>query len=325
MLIKDIGGEVKLIEKLAGMIPQQHDEVLVGIGDDAAVLKITGDPQNYLLVTTDTLVANDHFNTAWSSAEQIGNKSVECNVSDIAAMGGTPTFMFISLILTSSTTVEWSEELYRGIADSCKKFNIAILGGDTTHGPVETINITLFGKVSKENLCLRSHAVPGDLLAVTGQLGASTAGLQYLRNNIPLPTYLREKHITPKCRLETAKKIAPYVHAMIDISDGLASEVNHICTQSETGALIHADKIPLHGEVIKAGKTLGIDPLNFALNGGEDFELLFSVNEKNLEKLNQTGETYHIIGRITDLAQGCFIQTEDGKKIPLKGGYDHFS
>jgi thiamine-monophosphate kinase len=324
MLIKDIGGEVNLIEKLAGIVTQNHDEVIMGIGDDAAVLKIAGDRQHYMLVTTDTLVGNDHFNISWSSAQEIGNKSVECNVSDIAAMGGFPTFMFISLVLMPDTTVEWSEALYHGIADSCKKYNIVILGGDTTHGPVETINITLFGKVAKENLCLRSHAKAGDILAVTGPLGGSTAGLYYLRNKIPLPPYLREKHITPKCRLHTAQKIAPFVHAMIDISDGLASEVKHICKQSKTGAIIHADKIPLHDEVIKAGQKLNVDPVEFALNGGEDFELLFSINENDLEKLNQTGESYYIIGKITSQDQGCFIQTEKGKKVPLKGGYDHF-
>jgi thiamine-monophosphate kinase len=324
MLIKEFGGEVALIEKLAETLHQKHQELVVGIGDDAAVLTVAGDKQNYLLVTTDTLVANDHFNTEWSTAEQIGHKSVECNVSDIAAMGGIPSFMFISLVLTPATTVKWIKQLYQGIRAACNKYKIIVAGGDTTHGNVETINITLLGKVSKKNLCLRSQAKVGDLLAVTGQLGASAAGLYYLRNNIALTPHLREKHLNPKCRLAEAQKIAPFVHAMIDISDGLASEVNHICRQSNTGATILTKNIPLHAEVKKAGEKLGIDPIHFALNGGEDFELLFTIKKSNLKKLDQSGITYFIIGRITEKKQGTVLVAESGETIPLKGGYDHF-
>jgi thiamine-monophosphate kinase len=324
MLIKEIGGEVALIEKLAAMVAQKNRELLVGIGDDAAVLTIAGDKQHYLLVTTDTLVAGDHFNPSWSSAEQIGIKSVECNISDIAAMGGAPAFMFISLVLTPATRVEWVEELYHGIADTCKKYQVTVAGGDTTHGPAETINITLLGRVSKKNLCLRSQAQPGDILAVTGMLGGSSAGLHLLRKDLPLSPYLREKHLNPKCRLDAAQKIAPLVHAMIDISDGLASEVNHICRQSNTGACIRVKDIPLHEEIKIAGKKLGVDPIEFALNGGEDFELLFSTNEKNLTRIDRTGLSYYIVGKITDREQGCVLIQESGEKVPLKGGYDHF-
>jgi thiamine-monophosphate kinase len=324
MLIREIGGEVVLIEKLAKLVPQKHKELLTGIGDDAAVIKMANDKQNYLLVTTDTLIANDHFNTRWSTAEQIGHKSVECNVSDIAAMGGTPTLMFISLVLTPATTLEWVENLYHGIQAACNRYKIVVAGGDTTHGQVETINITLLGKVFKKNLCLRSHAEPGDILAVSGQLGASAAGLSCLRKNIPLTPHLQKKHLNPKCRLAAAQKIAPFVHAMIDISDGLASEVNHICKQSNTGAYILAKDIPLHAEVKKAGAKLGVDPLDFALNGGEDFELLFSINENNLKQLDKTGLPYFIVGKITNKDRECVLIRESGERIPLKGGYDHF-
>ena len=324
MLIKEFGGEVALIEKLAKTIRHRDQNLVVGIGDDAAVLTAQGDKQNYLLITTDTLVADDHFNTGWSTAEQIGHKSVECNVSDIAAMGGIPTIMFISLVLTPATTLEWVEELYHGMQTACKRYHIVIAGGDTTHGPVEMISITLLGKVTKKNLCLRSQAQAGDLLVVTGQLGASAAGLTRLQKKIKLSPHLREKHLNPRCRLDAARKIAPFVNAMIDISDGLASEVNHICRQSNTGATILAKDIPLHAEVKKTAKKFGTDPLHFALNGGEDFELLFTIKRRHLKKLERSGLSYFIIGKITEKNQGIVLITESGKTVPLKGGYDHF-
>ena len=324
MLIKDAGGEFALIERLREIVPSRHPEVLVGIGDDAAVIRINEGQNPFMLVTTDTLVADDHFNTRWAKPEQIGIKTVECNVSDIAAMGGVPTFMFVSLVLTPETTLEWTEGLYRGMADSCGRHGVITAGGDTTHGKVETISITLLGRVSPENLCLRSHAMPGYCIAVTGRLGASTAALNLLRKNLPVTSYLLEKHLTPRCRLDASQLLAPIVHAMIDISDGLASEVNHVCRQSGVGAEVFAKDIPLHPDVIDAGRTLGIPPADFALNGGEDFELLFTISPENLYKLKQTGLSYYQVGRITDRGEAAFLVTESGDKIPLKGGYNHF-
>ncbi|CAN2041085.1 Thiamine-monophosphate kinase [Candidatus Magnetomoraceae bacterium gMMP-15] len=323
MLIKDIGGEFALIKELSSIIPSTSQDILVGIGDDAAVLKLNHKSNEYMIVTTDTLVENDHFNTLWSTPEQIGIKSIECNVSDIAAMGGTPNFMFISLVLTPDTTVEWTKGLYKGMAESCKKHGVITAGGDTTHGTVKTISITLMGSVSKNKLCLRSHAKPGDLIAVTGNLGASTAALKLLKQNLPVSPYLLKKHLTPCCRLDASQKLAPIVNAMIDISDGLASEVNHICMQSNVSACINAEDIPLHNDVKDAGKTLNILPENFALNGGEDFELLFTISPENLDKLKNKKLIYYIVGKITS-GSNSFLVTKSKDKIPLKGGYNHF-
>ncbi|MBN1932670.1 MAG: thiamine-phosphate kinase [Desulfobacterales bacterium] len=325
MLIKDAGGEFALIQRLSRIIPSNHDTIVAGIGDDAAVIKINPKDDQYLLVTTDTLVANDHFKTVWAKPEQIGIKTIECNVSDIAAMGGIPTYMFISLVLTPKTTVEWTERLYSGMALSCKKHNIITAGGDTTHGEVEVISITLLGTVSSKNLCLRSQAQPGDWIAVTGALGASSAGLNLLSRDLPVSSYLLEKHLSPHCRLDAAQHLAPIVNAMIDISDGLSSEINHICFQSKVGAQIFAESIPLHPDVIEAGKTLGQAPIDFALNGGEDYELLFTIAPENFNKLKQTGLKYYIVGKITDTEEGCYLITESENKIKLQGGYNHFT
>lgn len=323
MLIKELGGEFSLIEKLGRIVPSSGKDVVTGIGDDAAVIRKPNDGDGYLLVTTDTLVAGDHFNTSWSQPEQIGIKAAECNVSDIAAMGGLPEFMFVSLVLTPDTSVEWVEGLYRGLAESCGRRNVAVIGGDTTHGPVETVSITLLGSVSSQNLCLREHAKPGDLLAVTGPLGASSACLALLRRELPASEYLLEKHLTPTCRLDASKKIAPIVNAMIDISDGLASEVNHICSRSGVGAFVTEKDIPLHPDVVEAGHRLGKNPAHFALNGGEDFELLFTVPPEKLHEIDNTGTEYTIVGEITPQDKGGHLATASGN-IPLEGGYNHF-
>ncbi|MBC8185543.1 thiamine-phosphate kinase [candidate division KSB1 bacterium] len=324
MQINELGGEFALIKKLTNIIPSQSKDVLVGIGDDAAVIKSPNNKNQFLLITTDILVEGEHFNKSWSTPEQIGIKSIECNVSDIAAMGGLPTFLVVSLVIPPSTNVEWCERLYQGFAYACNRYGIIIVGGDTTQGSVETINITLLGKVSDKNLCLRSNAKPGDILAVTGELGASSAGLNLLKSNLPITPYLEKKHLTPECRLDAAKDLAPAVNAMIDISDGLASEVNHICDNSNVGAVINEKDIPVHQDVLNAGKTLNKQTREFVLNGGEDFELLFSISKLDLEKLKQTGVKYYPIGEIINPGEGRFLITKNNNKIPLLGGFKHF-
>jgi len=324
MQIKELGGEFELIKKLTNIIPSQSKDVLLGIGDDAAVIRMPINNNQFLLITTDILVEGEHFNKSWSTPEQIGIKSIECNVSDIAAMGGVPTYLAISLVIPPSTDVEWCERLYQGFAESCNRYGIIIVGGDTTQGSAAIINITLLGSVTDKNLCLRSHAKLGDILAVTGKLGASSAGLQLLKNKLLLPPYLEKKHFTPKCRLDAAKKLAPFVNAMIDISDGLASEVNHICSNSKVGAIINEKDIPLHEDVLNAGKKLNKNANEFALKGGEDFELLFSISPSNLDKIKQTGVKFYIIGEITEPGDGCILITKSGDKCSLQGGFNHF-
>lgn len=323
MNIEELGGEFALIDRLAEIIPSDHASLIAGVGDDAAVIRTSPEPAPYLLVTTDILVEHRHFTSKWAKPEQIGIKAAECNISDIAAMGGRPTWMFISLVLTKQTEVAWTEKLYSGISASCRRHGVIVAGGDTTQGPVNTINITLLGTVSQENLCLRSHAKPGDHLMVTGSLGASAAALSLKEQGYPPTDYLLEKHLSPGCRLDVSDVIAPLANAMIDISDGLGSEVRHICCQSNVGAEILTDAIPIHDDVRAAGKALGLDPMDFALYGGEDFELLFSIAEEKVQSLIKTGVSFHSVGKITEEKYDTILVTA-GEKHPLLRGYDHF-
>jgi len=325
MKIHDIGGEFALIDRLARQSPVIHPDLVAGIGDDAAVIGGSFPNGDYLLVTTDMLVETSHFRRDWATPVQVGIKSVACNVSDIAAMGGTPTFMFVSLALTADTDVAWVETLYRGMAEACRRYGVVLAGGDTTHGVVTTISITLLGRVSPENLRLRSHASPGELLCVTGPLGGSAAGLAMLVAGLDPPNDLREKHLAPGCRLDVSPVIAPVARAMIDISDGLAAEVNHICDQSGTGAEIIVADIPIDPAVRDAARLTGKDPIEFALSGGEDFELLFSISPRNRQLLEEKGVQVTAVGRVTDATSGHMLLYPDGRKAALTGGYDHFT
>lgn len=325
MKIHDIGGEFALIDRLARKSLTSHADLVAGIGDDAAVIGGVFPNGDYLLVTTDMLVEESHFRRDWATPQQIGTKSVACNVSDIAAMGGVPTFMFVSLALAPDTCVDWVEALYQGMADACHRYGVVLAGGDTTHGRLSVISITLLGRAAPGHLRLRSHARPGDLLCVTGPLGGSAAGLAMFVSGLTPPTYLREKHLVPECRLDVSSQIAPLAGAMIDISDGLAAEVNHICDQSGTGAEVVAAQIPIHPTVRDAARLTGKDPLDFALSGGEDFELLFSINAEKRRFLEEKKIPAVVVGRVTDAASGRLLLLPDGKRISLSGGYNHFS
>ena len=322
MKIKEIGGEFALIERLCRGISQKN--VVVGIGDDCAVLDF--DEQYYLLVTTDMLVEKDHFRLEWYTPYQIGKKAMEANVSDIAAMGGFPETSFIAVSLTDNIEVEFMDELYNGMKKVCDRFDFVIAGGDTTHGSVLTLAITMIGKVEKVKLCLRSHARVGDLICVSGDLGKSWAGLELLLNEIkpnnPLLKKALLEHLEPTCRMDIARDLAPHVNAMIDVSDGLASEVNHICERSGTGAVVYKERIPLSASTKEVAKVLGKDPYHWALNGGEDFELLFTVPEKGLDKIKHLSPV--VVGKIKEKEEGTYLLDEKGKKMRLKGGYDHF-
>lgn len=324
MKIQDIGGEFALIDRICRIPSVQNPDLIMGVGDDAAVLRVAPDPAPYQLVTTDILVADRHFSIRWATPEQIGIKAAECNLSDIAAMGGTPTWMFVSLVLSADTSVEWAEGLYAGLARSCQNHGVVVAGGDTALGEVNTISITLLGTVPPECLCLRSHARPGDRILVTGPLGGSAAGLALLSQNREVSSYLRHKHLTPTCRLDAATSLGALANAMIDISDGLGSEVHHICNQSRVGAVVHADKIPLHADVRAAAQNLDTDPVGLALSGGEDFELLFTLSPENKEALAATGLEVHEVGVITEPDDGIVLLRSDEGPTPLPGGYDHF-
>ena len=325
MKIKDIGGEFALIDRLSRIAAVGHPNLVQGIGDDAAVIRSAPAPAPYLLATTDILVEDRHFKRQWARPEQIGMKSVECNVSDIAAMGGKPTWMFISLVLSDEVDLSWSENLYEGIARACRRHHVFLAGGDTTRGEKIVINISLLGEVAEDRLCLRSQARVGDRLMVTGTLGASSAALSLLQARIQPSQYLLDKHLTPTCRLSEAQIIAPLAHAMIDISDGLGSEVHHICQCSGVSARLEASTIPLHADVTAAASLLGVAALDFALSGGEDFELLFSIAPGKIDALKKTGVPFHDVGEITAGPGTPVIASASGHCIILPGGFDHFA
>ena len=325
MKIKDIGGEFALIQRLADRVPGRSSTLVTGIGDDAAVIETAPPPAPLLLVTTDMLVENCHFKAQWATPRQIGIKAAECNASDIAAMGGRPSWMFVSLCLRSDCDVEWPEALYDGIAASCRSHGIVMAGGDTTRGSSNMVSITLLGQVERGHLTLRSGAQHGDILMVSGKLGASAAALGLLAQGKQPDPDLLAKHLTPTCRLDISAAIAPLANAMIDVSDGVGSDLRHICNQSGVSAEIDAQRLPIHPAVFPAAEDLGVRPLDLALTGGEDYELLFSVSPEVLPRLTSLKLDCHAIGRILPGEDPPVLIGEDGKKRPLVKGFDHFS
>lgn len=319
MRIADIGGEFALIKRLTSK--KLNDEnVIKGIGDDCAVLKYTRD--KYLLVTTDMLVENDHFSLKWYTPYQVGMKVMESNVSDIVAMAGTPKYAFLSMSIKKDTPVEFMDEFYKGLYESAEKHGVLLIGGDTTHGTEYVFNLTLLGEVDKSLLRLRSMAKKGDLICVTGNLGGSTAGLELLLRG--KYGYLKD-HLEPKSRTaREGRTIAKYANAMIDVSDGLAPEVRHICEESSVGARIYYEKIPLSKTTIESAKMVSLNPYDFALYGGEDFELVFTLPNENIDMLRKEFSDFTIVGEVLEKGEGIYILKEN-KRLEVKRGYDHFT
>ncbi|MEM5871385.1 MAG: thiamine-phosphate kinase [Candidatus Aenigmatarchaeota archaeon] len=318
MKIKDIGGEFALIKRVSRTIKDRN--VLTQIGDDTAVIKIGN---KIILATTDTLVEDDHFKIEWFSPYQIGKKAMEINVSDIAAMGGIPKYALISLCLKKDSEVEFVDELYKGIYDVAKKYRFSIIGGNMTHGRQIVIDVAMLGETKKP--ILRSGAKIGDVICVTGDLGKSKAGLELFRKYGEEAKKCKEvkPYLEPKARLDESKIISKFANSMIDVSDGLASEVRHICELSRVGAVIFANKIPIATSTKKIADLLGMNPLDFALYGGEDFELVFTVSEKKLKILERYLNNFSIIGKILPKKYGIFL-VNNGKRINFGSGYDHF-
>ena len=308
-----LSGEFDLIKHIAASPIRK--EVICGIGDDAAVIKYGN---KYLLVTTDTIVEDDHFSFSYFTPEQIGIKAIESNFSDIAAMGGKPLYVLVSLVLKSDSTMHTVEGIYKGMRKRCKKYNVDIIGGDTTHGDVNVITITLIGETDKKHLCMRKDANPGDLIFITGLLGASTAGLHLFRKGIKGFEVTKKCHTTPQSRLDVSWEIAGYANAMEDVSDGLASELRNISEQSKCGAIIYADKVPIHKQTHMAAQACGEDALDFALYGGEDFELVYTVPRERSKKAYGCCVGEIIKGR------DVYLGKDERLTKFSKFGYDHF-
>ncbi|MBI2650191.1 thiamine-phosphate kinase [Candidatus Woesearchaeota archaeon] len=318
MKIKDIGGEFGLIERIRKKVKTHSKEMIAGIGDDAAVLK--HDKNSYLLFTTDMLVENAHFSLKHWTPEQIGMKAIEQNVSDIAAMGGLPKFAVVSLALPDNIDVEFVDKLYNGLNKKSKKYKIDIVGGNITHSKEIVVSIALIGFVEKKYLALRSGAKINDLVFCSGDAGKSAVGLELLRNNLKGKSI--KKHLEPKSRLDLARKLMKIgVNSMIDVSDGVASEVKHICKESNVGAVIYASSIPISKDTVIDARKFKKNAIDFALYGGEDFELVFTAPENKLKQLKK--HDVAAIGRVVGKKYGVKL-IKNNKKYNLENGFDHF-
>ena len=311
-------GEFGLIKRISRKIKDKN--VRTQIGDDTAVIKIGG---KFVLFTTDTLVEDDHFSLKWSSPFQIGKKAMEINVSDIAAMGGEPKYALLSLCLKRDERVEWVDELYRGIYSVARRYGFEIVGGNVTHGKQTVIDVSMLGETKKP--VLRSKAKVNDLICVTGDLGKSKAGLELLKKfgKRAKRFVISKSHLEPRARLKESRIISKFANSMIDVSDGLASEVKHICELSKKGAVIYREKIPISKQTKLAADLVKKDTLDFALHGGEDFELVFTVSKKNLESLKNELK-FSVVGKILHKKEGIHL-LDKGRKKKLGKGYDHFT
>ena len=313
--------EIELIGRISRKIKLFSKDIIKGIGDDAAVVNYN--EQYYLLLTTDSLVENVHF-SKFFTPEQIGMKAVEINVSDIAAMGGFPKYALVSLIIPRSTNVDFIDKLYDGMNKTAKKYKISIIGGNLSNGKEISVAIAMLGFVEKRNLCLRSNAKANDLIAVTGNLGASAIGLQLLKAKMKGNSI--NHHLNPKSKLNAARLLAKYgINAMEDISDGLSAEIRNICNESKTGAVIYKEKIPISKNTVIDSKKLNKDPYDLALYGGEDFELVFTINNGKLKKLDKIKNKikFTVVGKILPKKDGVYL-LDKNKKTKLNHGYEHF-
>lgn len=331
MLIKELG-EFGLIGRLMNGKPVSS-QVVKGVGDDAAVIEVN--PEARLLVTGDMMVEGTHFLRERISPYDLGCKLMAVNLSDIAAMAGTPKFAVSFLGLPPDITVEEVEEIYRGAQSLAGRHGVAIIGGDTVRSPVLTLGITLLGEGLPDRTLLRCGAREGDILGVTGTLGGSAAGLAVLLGKVKVDAAAASRAIEVHCRPQPrvmeglALGALGCVRAMIDISDGLASEVGHLCRESRVGVNIWGDEVPIDDDTRAISREMGKSPLDLALYGGEDYELLFAVNpdgwQKVKESMDKLGTRVTAIGRFT-ADEGSIEITVDGKTAPLSvGGYNHFT
>ena len=315
MQLKDLTSEKTLIQRLLSYSTAQDSALLVPNGDDAAVLNLGNSP---LVLNTDTIVENIHFSLELSSAEDVGFKAVESAASDIVAMGAQPHYVLLALSAPPTLQLDVLDQIYAGIQHSCERLGTSIIGGDFSRSDSISITVTALGSaICIENICRRSDACIGDLVYVTGPLGGSHAGLLALTDKISGYDDLVCLHRRPRCRSDLVNALAPIAHAMIDISDGLASEIDHICTASKVGCTIEAAHIPLAPGVSELAMQLGQIPIDFALAGGEDYELLYTIHS---DACNQA--IGHCIGVITESTELLLRDSNILKPLAIQG-FDH--
>jgi thiamine-monophosphate kinase len=332
-------GEFGLIKHLTKDFELNHPSTLKGIGDDAAVLDLT---DKKTVVSTDLLIEGVHFDLSYMPLKHLGYKSVVVNLSDIYAMNAKATQITVSLAVSNRFPLEALEEFYAGVALACKLYGVDLIGGDTTSSTKGMlISVTAIGQVIDEKLVMRSGTKENDLLVVTGDLGGAYLGLQVLErekevfkvdpNNQPdlePYSYIVERQLKPEARkdiVDLLEKLEVHPTSMIDISDGLSSEILHLCEQSEVGCNLYEDKIPLDPTVISAAEEFKMDSTMIALSGGEDYELLFTIDQKEFPKI-KGNPNLTVLGHMTHKNEGAHLISRNGSKIPLTAqGWNSFT
>lgn len=332
-------GEFGLIDHLTSGFRNNQESTKLGVGDDAAVID---HGTYYQVVTTDLLLEGIHFDLVYTPLKHLGYKAVVVNLSDVYAMNAAPRQITVSLGISGKFSVDALEQLYEGVKLACERFNVDLVGGDTSASVTGLmITITAIGTLLKEELALRSGAVNHQLICVSGDLGAAFMGLKILEREKQLHAqdpafqpelkgydYVLERYLKPEPRVDillALKEAGIRPGAMIDISDGLSSELLHICKASGCGCQVYDDRIPLADETVKAAEEFGMEPLVAALHGGEDYELLFTVPLSDFEKVSAI-EGISVIGNITDQIGKALLVGSDGNAIPLQAqGWNAFT
>lgn len=324
-------GEFGLIKHLTDNFEIEQSSTLKGIGDDGAVLDFK---DQKVVVSTDLLIEGVHFDLAYAPLKHLGYKAIVVNVSDICAMNATPTQVTVSIAVSNRFPLEALEELYEGIALACKHYKVDLIGGDTTSSQKGLIiSVTAIGHANEEEIIYRNTAQDNDLLVVTGDIGGAYMGLQILErekqvflvnpNNQPdlaMYDYIIERQLKPEARTDIKqllKDLDVQPTSMIDISDGLSSEIMHLCSSSKVGCNVYEDKLPLDPQFINTCEEFNIDSTTIAINGGEDYELLFTIKMSDFEKV-KANPNLTIIGHMTTESEGIHLITRDNTKIPIK-------
>jgi thiamine-monophosphate kinase len=323
-------GEFGLIDFITNNFEIEQDSTITGIGDDAAVLNHT----KSTVVTTDMLVEGVHFDLSYVPLKHLGYKAIIVNLSDVYAMNAKATQVTVSIAISNRFPVEAVNELYEGIHMACKTYGVDLIGGDTTASRSGlVISVTAIGEQDADKIVRRKGANEGDLLVVSGDIGAAYMGLQILERekavfkanpqnqpDIEAYSYLLERQLKPEARKDICKLLEELeVHptSMIDISDGLSSEIIHLCKHSEVGMTLYEDKIPLDPTVITACEEFNLDSTTIALSGGEDYELLFTVKQEDFPKI-KANPSLSVIGHVVDASYGINLVTRGGEQIPIK-------
>ena len=323
-------GEFGLIDHLTKNFDIKHKSTVKGIGDDAAVLDFKS---KKIVVTTDLLIENVHFDLSYVPLKHLGYKAIMVNLSDVFAMNANATQVTVSIAVSNRFPLEALEDLYAGIETAAKIYNIDVVGGDTTSSTTGLIiSVTAIGELNEEDIVYRNGAKPNDLLVVTGDLGAAYMGLQVLERekevfkvnpqnqpDLDLYSYIIERQLKPEARQDIVKLLKDLdvkPTSMIDISDGLSSEIIHICKQSKVGCDLYENKIPLDPQVISTCEEFKIDSTTIALNGGEDYELLMTISQEDFPKI-KANPNLTVIGFITEESRGMHLVTRGESRIPL--------